>query len=208
MNKTQIYFDLDGVFADFFGEFAKVCGISSYKEYGQDFNQFIKYCEKHIHGTEFFLNLPKFEHTNEILDFTKKTFNEFSILSSPLAGDEDNTTNLKKLWCDRNLDPKPKEVIINKDKTIYAKGNILIDDFAPNLKKWSEAGGIAIKFKANSKNYNEKDLIKTLDYIKKDIEKNGFKNREIYIHKDEELKLHNSTPPKVRYNKNEIDIGI
>ena len=81
MEKTnsKIYFDLDGVFADFFGEFAKTCGISSYKEYGQDFKVFLEYCEKHIHGTDFFLHLPKFEQTDKILEETHRYFGEFFI---------------------------------------------------------------------------------------------------------------------------------
>ena len=149
---------------------------------------FLKYCEKHIHGTKFFLNLPKFEHTDKILEFAHTKFGEFYILSSPLAGDEHNTEKLKKQWCNNNLKIVAKEVIITKDKTEYAKNNILIDDFAPNLTKWVNSGGIAIKFKANSKNYTEEDLILTLEYLQKDIIKNGFNPREIYIHKDEHIK--------------------
>ena len=94
----------------------------------------------------------------------------------------------KKQWCNNNLKIVAKEVIITKDKTEYAKNNILIDDFAPNLTKWVNSGGIAIKFKANSKNYTEEDLILTLEYLQKDIIKNGFNPREIYIHKDEHIK--------------------
>lgn len=188
--KTNIYFDLDGVFSDFFGMFAKTCGISSYKEYGQNFDIFIKYCEKHIHGTDFFLNLPKFVDTDYILKEVKKSFGEFNILSSPLAGDEERTAILKKEWCKNNLLTVPKEVIISKTKTDYAFGNILIDDFSPNLKKWVNAGGIAIKYKANSKNYSAFDLIETLKYIKEDIVKNGFKSKEYFIHKDAVIQNH------------------
>lgn len=207
---SKVYFDLFGVFADFFGEFAKVCGISSYKEYGQDFNQFIKYCEKHIHGTDFFLNLPKFEHTDKILEFAHQKFGSFNILSSPLAGDEKNTEILKKKWCENNLKTLADEVIITKDKTVFAKGNILIDDFAPNLKKWVDAGGIAIKFKANSLNYNENDLMYALEYIKDDIQKNGFKAREIFIHKDKDIQKYISQN-SIKYstiNEEDIKKGI
>lgn len=190
-NKPKLYFDLDGVFADFFGEFANKCNITSYKEYGQDFKIFLDYCEKHIHGTDFFLHLPKFEGTDKILEEAHKQFGEFYILSSPLAGDEENTAVLKKEWCKNNLNIIPKEVIISKTKIDYAKGNILIDDFTPNLKKWVEAGGTAIKYKANSKNYTVNDLIETLKYVKKlYIEEKGFKPREILIHKDLDLKDH------------------
>lgn len=181
--ETKLYFDLDGVFADFFGEFAKICGISSYKEYGQDFNIFLKYCEKHIHGTDFFLNLPKFDHTDKILAEAHKTFGSFSILSSPLAGDEYNTELLKKEWCKTNLKTLAEDVIISKNKVSFAAGNILVDDFLPNIKKWVDAGGIGIKFKAESKNYSPEDLLRTLEYVKNDIAKNGFIAREIIIHK-------------------------
>ena len=207
--KTNIYFDLDGVFADFFGEFAKKCGVSSYKEYGQDFKVFLDYCEKHIHGTDFFLHLPKFEQTDKILEATSKNFGEFFILSSPLAGDEENTARLKKEWCSKNLHIKPSEVIISKTKTDYAEGNILIDDFGPNLEKWVAAGGIGIKYKANSKNYSEKDLISSLKFIMSDIKKNGFEPKKYYIHKSPEiinyLKEENKKKQKQNTKNNFID---
>lgn len=209
--KSKIYFDLDGVFSDFFGEFAKTCGISSYKEYGQNFDIFIKYCEKHIHGTDFFLNLPKFVDTDYILQEVKNNFGEFNILSSPLAGDEENTAILKREWCKNNLLIIPKEVIISKNKTDYSFGNILIDDFSPNLKKWVEAGGIAIKYKANSKNYSAFDLVESLKYIKNDILKNGFKAKEYFIHKDTDIKnnLNNiKSHQRLTSNTKNRDFGI
>lgn len=186
-NKPTLYFDLDGVFADFFGEFAKKCNITSYKEYGQNFKVFLEYCEKHIHGTDFFLNLPKFKSTDKILVAAKEQFDDFCILSSPLAGDELNTEILKKEWCKQNLHIKPKEVIISKTKINYAEGNILIDDFTPNLKKWVEAGGIAIKYKANSLNYSEQDLIDAFEFIRNDILINGFKPKEVLLHKNDDF---------------------
>lgn len=219
MKDAKLYFDLDGVFADFFGEFAKTCGISSYKEYGQDFKVFLEYCEKHIHGTDFFLNLPKFDGTDKIIEEAHKQFGEFYILSSPLAGDEEKTAIQKTEWCKNNLHLNPNEIIISKTKTDYAQGNILIDDFSPNIKKWVEAGGIGIKYKANSSNYSVNDLISTLKYVFKEIDlsKDGFKPREIIIHKDIDLKtfikneqrksLKSKTNFNVRKTTNDFEIS-
>ena len=157
----ELYLDMDGVVADFFGTLESVTG-KPYKasQTQEDFNNLM---EKHVCGTDFFAKLPKFNSVDKLLDIIKVTFGGYTILSAPLSNDTDNTIANKNLWVDNNLNVlPPRERIFTRDKQIYARGNILIDDYLPNIEKWVAHGGIGIKYKANSNKYSEKDLLRAL----------------------------------------------
>jgi 5'(3')-deoxyribonucleotidase len=146
--KHKVYVDLDGVLVDLFSEMAKMSPspITHWKqlsqtEIGQMFTE--------IKGTYFFRDLPKYPQTNTLLQSILNIAGSFSILSSPLAGDEEHCEKMKRLWVKENIPMDVEEVIITHDKTKYAKGNILIDDYHVNIAKWEAAGGFGIKFQAN-----------------------------------------------------------
>ena len=61
---------------------------------------------------------------------------------------------------------------LSKPKMVHSEGAILVDDFSGNLKEWSEAGGIAIRFSKDleSKGYK---VINRLDSLLDMFDENG-----------------------------------
>ena len=84
----------------------------------------------------------------------KFTGGSFSILTSPLRGDHENSGKYKKLWIEQHIE-NPEQTIITGRKESYAKDkasgtpNILIDDRPINIERWQNAGGYGILYQAN-----------------------------------------------------------
>jgi len=145
---TEIYVDMDGVLADFFGDWAKLMGVDNFRD--------IKDVEaglQKIKDTEdFWLKLPVTANAKPLLELIKKVKGEYKILSSPLPGDP-NSEPHKHEWIKKNLNFfPPADIIITHDKAKYATQsdgtpNILIDDYGVNIGKWEAAGGIGFKHK-------------------------------------------------------------
>ena len=88
---------MDGVLADFFGAFSSYCGVNHWKELEhEDLMQKID----SIKGTDFFAKIPKTWCCDELIEFVSNISGGYSILSSPLEGDEDNCAHWKKVWID------------------------------------------------------------------------------------------------------------
>ena len=145
---TEIYVDMDGVLADFFGDWAKLMGVDSFRDI-KDVNAAL---QKIKDTDDFWLNLPVTDNAKSLLELIKKVKGEYSICSSPLPGDK-NSEPHKREWIEKNLAFfPPKEIIITHDKAKFATQadgtpNILIDDYGVNIAKWEAAGGIGFKHK-------------------------------------------------------------
>lgn len=155
-SKPIIYLDMDGVIADFFGGVEKMFGVKHWKELtsklsGGELKQEV--IDK-ITGSDFFSTLPKFSTADSLIQLIKSaTGGDFSILTSPLIGDHENSANQKKIWINRNIE-QPKEVIVSGRKEKWAKQkdgtpNILIDDRPVNIERWKAKGGFGILYQAN-----------------------------------------------------------
>jgi len=151
-----VYLDMDGVLADFFGGVEKLYGVSHWKELTSDKTKDLKAeVINRITGTDFFATLPKFESADALIGMVKKfTGGKFSINTSPLRGDHENSGKYKKIWISNNIE-KPNEIIVTGRKEEYAKDkasgtpNILIDDRPINIQRWQGAGGYGILYQAN-----------------------------------------------------------
>lgn len=144
----KVYVDMDGVLADFFAEMPKMSAypVTHWKDMDQ---RDIEKALKSVAGTDFFYRLHKFPQTNTLLQSIINIAGSFSILSSPIGGDEENCERWKQKWVADNIPFDVDEVIITHDKAAYAAGNILIDDYHVNIAKWEAAGGFGVKFQAN-----------------------------------------------------------
>ena len=105
-------------------------------------------------GTDFFNRLPKIATADRLIQLVVKyTGGDYSILSSPLRGDKDNSAKWKKIWLKNNMQIQPRNVIITSRKEVYAVSNgvknILIDDRGANIERWQAAGGHGIKYQAD-----------------------------------------------------------
>ena len=148
---TEIYVDMDGVLADFFGEWAKIMGVNHWSDIPSQYN--IEDALERIRNTEdFWLNLPLTDNAKNLLNLIKQVKGSYKILSSPLANDPRSEPH-KKDWVAKNLNFfPPQEVIISHNKAQYATQadgtpNILIDDYGVNIKAWEAAGGYGFKHK-------------------------------------------------------------
>lgn len=151
--KPRVYLDMDGVLADFFAEWAKLAGVTSgsYRDIppakvDPTLNKMV--------GTDFFQRLPKFATADALVSMIVKQFGGYSICSSPLRGDNENSAHNKRLWIQDNLDPQPDTMEFTGRKEKFARQkdgtpNILIDDRGSNITKWEAAGGIGIKYQAD-----------------------------------------------------------
>ena len=145
---TEIYVDMDGVLADFFGEWSKSQGVSNWKDIKDPMKAIgdIKSIE------DFWLKLPVLPQAKNLLQLIKKVKGSYSICTSPLADDPRSEPH-KREWVKKNLAFfPPKEVIVTHNKPQFAKQkdgtpNILIDDYGVNIRAWEEAGGIGFKYK-------------------------------------------------------------
>jgi hypothetical protein len=154
--KPIVYLDMDGVLADFFGGVEFLYGVEHWKQLTNDKTKDLKKeVIDRITGTDFFAVLPKFPTTDALIDMVKKfTGGNFSINTSPLRGDHENSAKYKKLWIQNNIET-PDEIVVTGRKETYAKNkgtgtpNILIDDRPVNIQKWQAAGGYGILYQAN-----------------------------------------------------------
>ena len=144
---SKVFVDMDGVLADFFGEWQKLIGKDWRKV--KDIEPAL---QKIRDKDDFWLNLPLLPQAKNLLGVIKKVKGSYSILSSPLPNDP-NSEPHKREWIKKNLDFFPPEnVIITHDKAKFATNpdgtpNILIDDFGKNIASWEAAGGEGFKHK-------------------------------------------------------------
>ena len=166
--KPIVYLDMDGVLADFFGGVEFLYGVEHWKELTNDKTKDLKKkVIDRITGTDFFAVLPKFSTADALIDMVKKfTGGSFSINTSPLRGDHENSAKYKKIWIQNNIE-QPDDIIVTGRKESYAKDkasgtpNILIDDRPVNIQRWQGAGGYGILYQANRD---------SLDKVKKGLE--------------------------------------
>ena len=136
--------------ADFFSEYAKMAGVKD-GDYRKIPRNKINPTLNSMIGTDFFNRLPKIATADKLIEIVVSyTGGDYSILSSPLRGDKNNSAKWKKLWLSRNMKIQPRNVIITSNKSVYAKSNgisnILIDDRGANIERWQAAGGHGIKY--------------------------------------------------------------
>jgi 5'(3')-deoxyribonucleotidase len=150
-NATEIYVDMDGVLADFFGEWAKLMGVEHFTDINKEHD--IEDALQKIRDTEnFWLDLPLTSNAKNLLNLIKQVKGSYKILSSPLP-DDPNSEPHKREWIEKHLGFfPPEDVIITHDKAKYATQedgtpNILIDDYGVNISKWEAAGGYGFKHK-------------------------------------------------------------
>ena len=152
--KPTVYLDMDGVIADFFGGVERLYGVDHWKQLTSDKTKDLRQdVIDRIAGTDFFAHIPKFKTADTLIEMIKKfTGGQYSILTSPLRGDTENSGYYKKVWIGKNI-PKPDDIIVTGVKETYAVKNgvrnILIDDRPINIDKWQSKGGYGILYQAN-----------------------------------------------------------
>jgi 5'(3')-deoxyribonucleotidase len=143
----KVYLDMDGVLADFFGEWARLDGKDHYKDID---NPEAKLQLVRDHPT-FWVDLPLLPHARELVRTVKETFGEYYICSTPLAGDSRSESG-KRAWINMHFNNMlPSGIELTHNKAQFATNergvsNILVDDYGKNIASWQMAGGIGIKY--------------------------------------------------------------
>ena len=164
---TEIYVDMDGVLADFFGEWAKLMQVDHFTDIDKqhDINDAL---QKIRDTDDFWLRLPILPEAKNLLNLIKQVKGEYSICTSPLA-DDPNSEKHKRIWVEKNLAFfPPKEVFVTHNKPQFATAkdgtpNILIDDYGVNINAWEAAGGIGFKYKDHKFERTAKDIKQHID---------------------------------------------
>lgn len=155
--KPQIFVDMDGVLADFFGELWTMYQENNTKEDAwedlkrelspAEQNKLVQSIENPI---DFFANLDVLEGGKILIDWLRKNNIPFSILSAPLKGNKkSDSIEGKREWLKRHgLGSVPATFTADKQDYAMSNGvsNILIDDFGKNITAWKKQGGIGIKY--------------------------------------------------------------
>jgi len=146
----KVFLDMDGVLADFFGQWARLDGKDHYKDID---NPQAKLQLVRNHPT-FWVDLPMLPHAAELVRTVMKNYGEYYICSTPLAGDPRSEPG-KMAWIRMHLGSMPPAgVIFTHSKATHATSNgipnILVDDYGVNVNGWKMAGGIAIHYEDHS----------------------------------------------------------
>ena len=161
---SEIYVDMDGVLADFFGSWGKLLGVDSDTQFWKKIKNIEPALDKVREKDDFWINIPLTSGAKNLLNAIKQIKGKYNILSAPLPNDP-NSEPQKRAWIKKNLSSFPPEkIIIDHDKAKYATQpdgtpNALIDDYGSNVDKWRAAGGIGIKHS----NYAVPGTIRQLD---------------------------------------------
>jgi len=145
--ESEIYVDMDGVLADFFGAWKKLIGTD-----WREIKDLDSALQKIRDKDDFWLKIPITKNAMNLLSLIKQLKGKYNILSAPLPNDP-NSEPHKREWIKKNLSAfPPSKVIITSNKAVHATQpdgtpNILIDDFGQNIAKWEAAGGVGFKHK-------------------------------------------------------------
>lgn len=150
-SRPIVYVDMDGVLADFFGEVAREHDVTYWREiHRKDLG-----IDQIAQQPEFFAGLPILPNAGRFMKGLLSLTNQYSILSSPLMSNVEESSKEKTEWLQRHLkNHQPQAVIFDHEKYKFARQadgtpNILIDDWDTNIKLWEANGGIGILYKDN-----------------------------------------------------------
>ena len=157
-----IYVDMDGVLADFDGQ---------YREWFDKDPAGSSKDDPNIHkivGTDFFGTLNKLPEADKVIDLAKQYGNgSYSICSSPLRYDNKNSAEWKRVWLNKHYSNNPPQRTIftgRKESFAVSNGqwNVLIDDKPRNIDAWNSRGGKGILYDAykDSIEYHKNELKK------------------------------------------------
>lgn len=163
MEIKKIYFDMDGVLADFERGINEICGMKmpvqgrSTREEDDRMWQAVKEAD-HFYD--------RLKPMSGAIDMYKKLSARYdceilSAIPKPHRGIE-NAGEDKKNWVRRELSPSMKvNIVLKEEKRRYVGGKetILIDDLERNISEWENAGGTGIRFESAEQVLNSIEML-------------------------------------------------
>jgi len=198
--ESEVFVDMDGVLADFFGAWKRLVG----KDW-RNIDDIDDALQRIRDKDDFWLKIPKTANALNLLSLIKKLKGKYNILSAPLANDP-NSEPHKRQWIAKNLKAfPPSKVYITADKSKFATQpdgtpNILIDDFGQNINKWQAAGGVGFKHKDHKFERTVKNLAQHMKgpaketYARDELPQIGAKELSKIYHTKESIAFSNIIP--------------
>jgi 5'-nucleotidase len=149
----EVYVDMDGVLADFFGPVAKHHGVKKWRDAKKERAKFDSKIDKVAKQPGYFKNLKALPNAGKLINGVLKIADDYNILSSPMLSCVEQSTREKSEWLQHHLKRhEPRSVLFDHEKFKYARQadgtpNILIDDYDTNIRLWEANGGIGILYK-------------------------------------------------------------
>lgn len=156
-----IFVDMDNTLCDFFGPISDAHGVQYWREIHRQHLGIDQIAQE----PGFFRSLTPLPNAGKLIAGILKIANKYSILSSPLLSNVEESSKEKMEWLQDHLkNHQPQAIIFDHEKFKYAKQadgtpNILIDDYDTNIRLWEANGGIGILYR--DKNY--KDVLHELN---------------------------------------------
>ena len=150
MNIKKIYFDMDGVLADFDRGIIELCGIEPMDQLTRSEEDNINIWEHVARIKHFYDKLEPMDGALEMINLIcEKYVDKVEILTGipkpyrniPTAGED------KINWVRRLIDKNLKvNIVFREDKKQFCTGKdcILVDDLKTNIDEWEESGGTGI----------------------------------------------------------------
>jgi len=144
MHKPVLFFDMDGVVADFVSGYKIAFNRDAYADDNFTINNFC------MQSPNFFRNLPILERGRNLFNSLKDNY-KIIVITTPMNGMV-NCKRDKIDWIKDNFGEF--DIIFSEKKQDYVvdETSILIDDMTYNLGPWEESGGTAINFMTNKNN--------------------------------------------------------
>ena len=154
---VKIFFDMDGVLADFSRGVKEMCGIETPDQSKEDKAADADLFTRISHVDNFYLRLEPMDGMLELFDEVRSRHGDDVQILTGVPRPEYNVpqaSDNKKEWVKRYISG---DVVVHtvrrREKQDYAAGRdcYLIDDFRKNILEWEAAGGTGILFEGVEK---------------------------------------------------------
>jgi 5'(3')-deoxyribonucleotidase len=141
----MIYFDMDGVLADFDGTYETLTGAAWGNIGIPDRSTRLRALSEEEKELKWMTGMKDF-----MARLRHKVGDEHIGILSAASHHIPESADQKQQWLEREtpwiLQSNRLIVTRKRDKALYASGNILVDDFDVNINNWRQAGGIGVLF--------------------------------------------------------------
>lgn len=151
-HRARVSFDVDGVFADFDGHCLELFGAAprelTFEHHTGEILKGDPALWAHVEQTpNFWLDMPVKGGADELMDIASPYGVQF-LTGCPVTGydraEREKRIKLATHWPDVHVITCRSK---HKDLHMQEKGDILVDDFVANIRRWEKAGGVPIYYK-------------------------------------------------------------